>query len=111
MSSRARIGVPSLRVAMHSAPRMQQAPRIAATPRTRGRKLQARRIAWLRVHPLCGECHAQGRVTAGQEVDHCIPLWAGGADDETNYQTLCKPHHAEKTKREAGERARGGTVG
>jgi 5-methylcytosine-specific restriction protein A len=58
-------------------------------------------------NPLCCHCQAEGRVAQGQEVDHIVPLWAGGEDDETNYQTLCKPHHAAKTAREAGERARG----
>lgn len=65
-----------------------------------------RRERWLSQHPLCCECQAEGRVMQGQEVDHIEPLWQGGADDESNYQTLCKTHHAAKTKREAADRSR-----
>ena len=67
-----------------------------------------RREKWLMANPLCIDCQAEGRVTAGQEVDHVIPLWAGGADDDSNFATRCKGHHAAKTKREAAERAKGG---
>lgn len=66
-----------------------------------------RRSRWLSLNPLCCMCQAAGRVSAAQEVDHITPLWAGGADDETNYQSLCKPCHAAKTAAEATKRARG----
>ena len=79
---------------------------IAATPRTRGRKWMERRAAWLREHPMCVMCEMQGFVTAAEEVDHIVPLWDGGADDESNYQSLCKPCHSDKTAREAGHRAK-----
>jgi len=46
-------------------------------------------------------CEAEGRVTAAQEVDHIIRLEIGGADDESNYQSLCVEHHKAKTKSEA----------
>ncbi len=75
-----------------------------ATPRLRGRQWMERRESWLRLHPLCCDCEAKGRVTAGEEVDHVIPLCKGGADDESNYATRCKDHHAAKTAREAKER-------
>lgn len=65
-----------------------------------------RRERWLRYNPLCVDCKAQGRVTAGQEVDHVIPLFKGGADDPSNYQTLCKEHHAAKTARDMGHSER-----
>ena len=77
------------------------------TPRLRGTQWVKRRASWLRKHPLCCHCEAEGQVTAGQEVDHITPLWKGGADNESNYQTLCKPHHEVKTALEAKERARG----
>lgn len=102
-----RIAAAPIRVAMHTAQRMPQAPRIAATPRVRGRKLQQRRIAWLRQHPLCLHCQGEGLVTQAQEVDHTIPLWAGGADDDSNFTSLCVEHHKAKTAREASQRARG----
>lgn len=75
-----------------------------ATPRTRGRKWMAMREAWLRKHPMCEDCQAEGLVVQGQEVDHVIPLWQGGADHESNFATRCIPHHKAKTAREAGMR-------
>lgn len=78
-----------------------------ATPRQRGRAWMERRGRWLREHPLCAHCAAQGRVTAAREVDHVIPLADGGADHEGNFQSLCSDCHAAKTAREATQRARG----
>ena len=43
--------------------------------------------------------------TTGWEADHRVPLWAGGANDLTNLQTLCIPCHRDKTRAEARERA------
>lgn len=76
-----------------------------ATPRLRGRAAVERRARWLRNHPLCVDCQDEGRVTAGQEVDHIVPLWKGGADDESNLATRCILHHNVKTAAEARERA------
>jgi len=79
------------------------------TQRMRGRAAVNRRARWLEQHPLCVECEKEGRVTAADVVDHRIPLWKGGADDESNFQSLCQtPHHDAKTAREAADRARGG---
>lgn len=63
-----------------------------------------RRQQWLREHPLCVHCEAltPSRTTAAAEVDHVIPLSQGGADDESNFQSLCVEHHLEKSKRERG---------
>ncbi|MEH3087706.1 MAG: HNH endonuclease signature motif containing protein [Xylophilus ampelinus] len=101
-----RIPAATHRISAAPAGRIQQAPRMAATPRTRGRKWMTRRERWLSEHPLCVECQARGQVTAGEEVDHIVPLWAGGADDESNYQTLCRTDHAAKTAREAADRSK-----
>lgn len=57
---------------------------------------------------LCQACKEQGRVSLGAEVDHKVPLWAGGSDEEGNKWLLCQPHHDAKTAREAAERAAGG---
>lgn len=75
-----------------------------ATPRLRGRAGVERRAKWLAKNPLCIDCEEEGRVTAGEEVDHEIPLWQGGADDESNFATRCIEHHKSKTAREAAER-------
>lgn len=75
--------------------------------RIRGRAGVERRARWLRRNPLCVECEKEGEVTAAITPDHVIPLWKGGADHESNFQSLCKAHHDAKTKAEAAERARG----
>lgn len=55
----------------------------------------------------CHTCQLCGRL--GTEVDHIVPLWAGGSDDESNKQLLCDECHDAKTKREATQRAGGHT--
>ena len=75
--------------------------------RMRGRRGVARRAGYLRAHPLCVACARIGRVRAAQEVDHVVPLHAGGADDARNLQGLCRPCHAAKTARDAGHKLRG----
>lgn len=76
-----------------------------ATPRQRGRPWQRRREEWLRDHPLCAACESRGEVAQAEEVDHVIPLEQGGADDESNLQSLCIPCHKDKSAREASARA------
>lgn len=39
------------------------------------------------------------------ELDHIVPIWAGGSDRAENSQPLCQPCHRAKTAREAGQRA------
>lgn len=68
--------------------------------RLRGRAGMERRARWLYAHPLCVDCLPSGRVTAGTIVDHIIPFEQGGADDESNLQTMCKAHHDAKSERE-----------
>lgn len=66
-----------------------------------------RRARWLSCHPLCAECEREFRVTAASEVDHIVPLADGGADDESNYQSLCEACHKAKTAAENKARAPG----
>jgi 5-methylcytosine-specific restriction protein A len=77
--------------------------------RLRGRAGVERRARWLSAHPLCVHCEQENppRVTAGAQVDHVIPLEDGGRDDESNFQTLCKPHHDAKSQADRARR-RGG---
>lgn len=57
---------------------------------------------------LCQECLRQGRTSVGTVVDHKVPLWKGGSDDDSNKELLCQtPCHDAKSAREATERARG----
>lgn len=60
---------------------------------------------------LCVLCTANGFVRRGSVVDHIVPLWAGGSDEDENKQLLCTECHDAKTAREAAVRASGGTIG
>ena len=51
----------------------------------------------------CGACDAL--LPASFQVDHVVPLWAGGEDSLDNASGLCGTCHAEKTQAEAVERA------
>ncbi len=66
------------------------------------RNWRKRRRAWLTEHPTCANCARQGFVKAATDVDHVVPLAAGGGDDESNYQSLCHECHSERTAREDG---------
>lgn len=57
---------------------------------------------------LCQECVRQGRPGPGWLVDHIVPLWEGGSDEDENKQTLCRPCHDAKSAAEAKRRAAGG---
>ena len=65
--------------------------------RLRGRKLQDRRNRWFAHSPLCIRCNAKGKVELATELDHIIPLFKHGKDDESNLQGLCKACHDAKT--------------
>ena len=55
---------------------------------------------YLRRHPQCARCRQPAA-----EVDHVLPISRGGAlYDDANLQSLCVPHHAEKTKAEDAAR-------
>lgn len=74
--------------------------------RTRGRTLQRLRERILRADPLCTACRAAGRIRPATDLDHIVPLFKGGTDDEENLQGLCAECHAEKTRRDLGQRER-----
>lgn len=75
--------------------------------RVRGRALQKRRERMLRHNPLCVICLVDEVYREAVEVDHIVPLWEGGIDNECNLQCLCREHHAEKTARERYRRDQG----
>lgn len=73
------------------------------TPRQRGGAWMRKCAAWLRKQPLCQDCAAEGVVNAYDlEVDHVVPLFKGGKDDESNYRTRCSRHHKLKTAQDMG---------
>jgi 5-methylcytosine-specific restriction protein A len=58
-----------------------------------------------RLHPLCEDCAANGRLVPVDVVDHVIEIKDGGAPlDENNARSLCHQCHARKTARVRAER-------
>jgi 5-methylcytosine-specific restriction protein A len=57
------------------------------------------RAGFLRAHPLCVQCEADGRVTAATVVDHIRPHKGNQALfwDQSNWQSLCASCHSRKT--------------
>lgn len=51
--------------------------------------------------PLCRLCEAAGITRLAAELDHIVPKAAGGSDDPTNLQPLCRAHHRAKTRADA----------
>ena len=49
---------------------------------------------------LCQACYANGVLTEGTQVDHIVPLAAGGGDDDSNKQLLCTRCHKAKSAAE-----------
>ncbi len=76
--------------------------RPSASARGYDARWRRRRLIQLRREPLCRICKAQGRLTPATEVDHIIPLNAGGPDTFANYQSACTSCHSKKTAREDG---------
>lgn len=54
---------------------------------------------------LCQACQRAGKLALATEVDHKLPVWDGGTDEEHNLEALCAPCHRVKTAAEATERA------
>ena len=61
-------------------------------------------LAYLREHPLCVDCEAEGLLVPATVVDHVRPhkgdqelFW-----DEANWASRCERHHNAKTAREDG---------
>lgn len=65
----------------------------------RWRQLAAR---WLRKHPTCAKCKANGFTTAATSVDHVVQLTEapGRVYDKTNLESLCGRCHGRKSARE-----------
>ncbi len=76
--------------------------RPSAAKRGYGSKWQRVSKVYLRKHPLCVKCLAQGKFVTATVVDHIQPhrgdkvlMWS-----ESNWQALCKPCHDRKTGNE-----------
>ena len=82
--------------------------RIGEHQRLRGHALIKLREKMFRANPLCVMCQRVGITRTWDELDHIVALQDGGTNEESNFQGLCFPHHAEKSKRE-NDAARGVT--
>lgn len=72
------------------------------TQRTRGRILQRIRDFHFAAQPWCVACLAKGVKELATELDHVIPLFKGGVDDDSNRQGLCSACHEAKTREDMG---------
>ena len=59
-----------------------------------GRRWAKVRAAFLREHPLCELCSADGRVTPAEMVHHRLKAADGGTNDWDNLQALCQSCHS-----------------
>lgn len=73
-----------------------------------GRRWRAARALFLRQHPYCVTCKAEGRIEAATDVDHHVPhrgdltlFW-----DPRNWRSLCENHHGRKTADETRDTQR-----
>ena len=57
------------------------------------------RAIFLKQHPLCAFCQAEGKIVPATVVDHIIPHWGDQRLfwDQTNLESLCKECHDKKT--------------
>jgi 5-methylcytosine-specific restriction protein A len=82
----------------------------AATERIRGSALLTIRDRILtRDQGICRclECERTGEVRAARDVDHHHPLWAGGAEDDSNRRAISPACHSLKSACETAMRSRG----
>lgn len=75
--------------------------RKSACKRGYDRAWQRFRAGYLKQHPLCAHCLANGITTMATDIDHIRRLQDGGAKyDHDNLQPLCKSCHSKKTASE-----------
>ena len=74
-------------------------------PTPRGAMTKTRR---LRLYLACnGRCSCGAKVPmAGTVIDHRIPLFMGGADDDANLRFICPSCDKPKTAKDATDRAK-----
>jgi 5-methylcytosine-specific restriction protein A len=79
-----------------------------AVERKRGRAgVEDRERIRARDEGQCQQCKREQRahINIGTDVDHIVPLWEGGSDEDENKELLCLGHHLAKSNREAKRRA------
>ncbi len=95
-------GCPNLTHDQYCEEHKQLHVRRSSTERGYGPKWQRARKQYLKAHPLCVRCKADGKMVRATVVDHIVPhrgdeklFW-----DESNWQALCKRCHDTKTMTE-----------
>ena len=83
---------------------MKTQPKTQTVERPRGRILQRLRGRIMQGQPLCRMCDEKGLVTPGAEMDHIVPLFMGGSNDDDNLQMLCVECHRKKSADDLGVR-------
>ena len=68
-----------------------------------GREWKRIRARYVKAHPLCERCLAEGRLTPVEEVHHILPVNRGGSNAESNLMSLCRSCH-NKIHIELGDR-------
>jgi 5-methylcytosine-specific restriction protein A len=63
------------------------------------RKIRAR---FLKEHPWCEDCLAQGRITRASEIDHKIRLRDSGTNRWENLSAVCRACHSCRTAKYDG---------
>jgi 5-methylcytosine-specific restriction protein A len=54
---------------------------------------------------MCQQCKREARARVGTQVDHVVPVFEGGSDDDANLEVICDEHHQAKNERERQRRA------
>lgn len=72
----------------------------SATERGYDSRWRKARLRFLKVHPFCVNCKAEGKLTKATVVDHIVPHRGDELlfSDESNWQVLCKRCHDRKTR-------------
>ena len=94
----------------HQLPRAaREVPRPTATQRGYGSQWSRLRAQYLAAHPYCADPfnHHPHTLVGGQVVDHIRPRALGGADANSNLQTLCQACHNYKTAHDGSRNQRG----
>lgn len=86
-----------------------EATRPNATDRGYGSRWKRFRAHFLRQHPLCERCEAEGRVEAACHAHHRDGKGTSGPAgfDPDNIEPLCERHHNAQSARDRHAKARG----
>lgn len=58
-----------------------------------GREWKRLRDKYVKYHPYCERCLANGIQTPVEEVHHILPIYKGGKNNPENLMSVCKKCH------------------